>query len=650
MKTRFVLITFFCLVLFSAIPATARDTWVNVRSKNFFLVGNASEKEIRAVATKLEQFRETFRQVFPRAKFNNSVQTNVVVFKSASSYKPFKPKRADGKADEWVAGYFQAGEDVNYITLSTEGEKEDTYGTIFHEYVHFLLRNNLGDSNIPPWFNEGLAEYYQTFQIKDDIKATLGNVQSEHLSILQRTQLIPLKTLFAVDYYQLYQNGSHSRTIFYAQSWALMHYLIQGNKGANLGSLDKFLTLLRNKVAPKTAFQQAFGYDYATMEAALKKYVAQRTFMATLVTFPQKLVFDTEMTAAPVSEGEANAYLGDLLYHTGEYTDAETYLKNALAQDANSAMANTSLGLVKMKQRKFDEAKKYLETAVAAGQKNHLAHYNYAYVLSRESMDEFNYVTSFPADKVKKMRESLIKAIELNPSFGGSYSLLAFIGMVNNENLDEAVAYLKKGIAAEPGKQEYVLQTAEIYLRQQKFKEAREIAENLARTASEPEIHSRAESILRSIEQYEDAMAQNEAMRKQYESGANRPGRPAQRKTLSDEEIKKLQEDSVIDGLNRLLQKPKEGEKQAVGYVQKITCAGGMVTYSVKTESEALTLTSKDFASLDLLAMTPEAEALALGCAAKIQNILTVVVYRPGKDAKAKSTLLSVAFVPKTLS
>jgi tetratricopeptide (TPR) repeat protein len=302
-----------------------------------------------------------------------------------------------------------------------------------------------------------------------------------------------------------------------------------------------------------------------------------------------------------------------------------------------------------MRQRKFDEAKKYLETAIAGGQKNHIAHYNYAYVLSRESMDEFGYVTSFPADKAKKMRDSLFRAIELNPNFSESYSLLAFIGMVNNENLDEAVAYLKKGLAVEPGNQEYVLQMAEIYLRQQKFREAKEIAENLVRTAAEPEIHTRAEGVLRSLSQYEEAMAHNEALRKQYESGAGRPGRPAlkERKTLSDAEIKKLQEDSVIDSLNRLLQKPKEGEKQAVGYVQKITCAGGAVTYSVKTESESLTLTSKDFASLDLLAVTPEAETLALGCSAKIQDILTVIVYRPGKDAKAKNTLLALAFVPK---
>jgi hypothetical protein len=156
---------FFVALLFAAffaclLPADtfAKDQWLEVRSKNFFLVGNASEKDIRKVATKLEQFRETFRQIFKTMNLTSAVPTNVVVFKSDSSYRPFKPKRDDGKIDNNVAGYFQPGDVVNYITISTEGTEADTYGTIFHEYVHFILNTNFG-RDIPSWFNEGLAEY-----------------------------------------------------------------------------------------------------------------------------------------------------------------------------------------------------------------------------------------------------------------------------------------------------------------------------------------------------------------------------------------------------------------------------------------------------------------------------------------------------------
>src|SRR6185295_5243573 len=102
----------FCLltVLPANNPVSAKDNWLSVRSKNFFLLGNASEKEIRQVAVQLEQFREVFSRLFSRANFNSPVPTTVIVFKSDSSYRPFKPGPN-------TPGYFQAGQDVNYITL-----------------------------------------------------------------------------------------------------------------------------------------------------------------------------------------------------------------------------------------------------------------------------------------------------------------------------------------------------------------------------------------------------------------------------------------------------------------------------------------------------------------------------------------------------
>src|SRR3712207_7967057 len=103
------LVALLCLLL-SAHAASAKNTWTSVRSQNFFLVGNASEKEIRGVAARLEEFREVFAQLFPGARHKSPVPTTVVVFKNDSSYKPFKPV-VGGKVSE-VAGYFQAGEDV----------------------------------------------------------------------------------------------------------------------------------------------------------------------------------------------------------------------------------------------------------------------------------------------------------------------------------------------------------------------------------------------------------------------------------------------------------------------------------------------------------------------------------------------------------
>src|SRR6267143_1550962 len=129
---------------------SAKDTWTSVRSKNFLLVGNASEKEIRQVGVRLEQFREVFSRLFTKTNFSSPVPTTVIVFKSDNSYRPFK-------LNENTAGYFQSGPDVNYITLTTELRGEQSpFTVIFHEYTHLLVDNNV--RNPPTWFNEGLAE------------------------------------------------------------------------------------------------------------------------------------------------------------------------------------------------------------------------------------------------------------------------------------------------------------------------------------------------------------------------------------------------------------------------------------------------------------------------------------------------------------
>ena len=56
MKSRVVLLTLVCVSLLFTIPASAKDTWISVRSKNFHLVGNANEKEIRLVILQFPTF------------------------------------------------------------------------------------------------------------------------------------------------------------------------------------------------------------------------------------------------------------------------------------------------------------------------------------------------------------------------------------------------------------------------------------------------------------------------------------------------------------------------------------------------------------------------------------------------------------------
>ena len=640
------------VIALSAVPGSAKDTWLQVRSKNFYLVGNASEKDIRKVGARLEEFRETLRLLFKRASFTSAMPTNVIVFKSDAAFKPFKPRRANGKADNFVAGYFQPGEDVNYIAVSAEGDDAQMYQTIFHEYTHFVVNTNFGKSEVPPWFNEGLAEYYSTFKVVDDQKVNIGLFIDNHIYELQNSKFIPLEQLFRIDNRQLTVQGDHGRGIFYAESWALIHYLIQGGKSDGLG---KFLSDVLRGTPQDKAFQDAFQMSYDQMEDELRKYVGKNSYHYMVVTFDKPLNVEAEMQTSQYSEAEADATLGDLLFHTQRVDDAEPWLTAALKLDPTMSMANTTLGMVKLEQRKYDEAKQYLEKATAGDQTNPVAFYRYAYLLSREGQDEFGYVRQFSKDTADKMRQALKQAIALAPGFTESYELLAFVDVVNDEQLDEAVTMMQRALKLQPGNERYAMRLAELYMHQDKFDEAAAIARKFAQSDND-EVRQRAEHLTSEIAQRQK-YAQQIADFKKRTSAANETGigtstpmlrRREMQPEVDEAALAKLNEQATLRFINENLREPGDGEERVLGNIEKIECKGSAVSYTIKTETGPLLLGSRDFQSLMVNAFVPAAENLTIGCGADLADLYTVLTFKDKPTGASKGILVSLEFVPKT--
>ena len=643
-RTALILAIAFCLlaVLPAQQPVFAKDTWLSVRSNNFFLVGNASEKEIRQVATRLEQFRDVFSRLFQGMSFTSPVPTTVIVFKSDSSYKPFKPL-ADGKVVS-VSGYFQPGHEVNYITLTAEKREENPYRVIFHEYVHLLVNNSLGKTSVPPWFNEGLAEYYSTFDIEDDQNVYLGNLIGPHLLLLRSSQLFPLDKLFAVDYYSLDRNKHETRGLFYAQSWALVHYLIQGSEGKRRRQFGQFLDLLRANTPLEKAFRQAFQTDYAGMLRELKDYLQRSSYRREVAKFEKKIEFDNQMKIAPISEAEALAYLGDLLYHIRRPEDATAILKQALSLDESLPMANSSLGMVLMEQKKFSEAKAHLRRAVAESSSNYLAHYYHAYALSRESMTEGQPVYGFPHEAVRTMRTELQKAIELKPDFPESYHLLAFVNLVTNEQIDESIAMIKKAVALSPGSEEFLFVLAQLYMRKENFDEALKVVRPLAATGADPNIRSGAQAFLKGISSMQEQMARLRSAREQQQPesldqpviNANASGQPP---------TEKIDPSSY---LRDALRKPDAGETQSEGSLVRIDCAANVIVFVVRVGDRQLKLKTDSFENVDITTFSSDV-AGEISCRARKQQNAVVVCYVPSSDTRTKTdgVIRSIEFVPQ---
>ncbi len=627
-----------CLLFIAPLaPVSAKDKWISVRSKNFMLVGNASEKEIRQVATRLEQFRDVFTRLLKKTNFTSSTPTTVVVFKSYDMYKKFAPPNS--------AGYFQPGEDANYIALSAVmDEANNPFSIIFHEFVHLLVKDNV--QNMPLWFNEGLAEYYSTFEIKEgDKKVMLGKVISNHVFELRERKFIPLQTLFAVDHSSPLYNEANKQSLFYAESWALVHYLLLNPQ--RQPQLGRFLNLILTGASPDKAFPTAFGTDYATLEKELKEYIRRDYYPSQVATFEQKLEFDTQMQSTPLSEAESEFYLGDLLNHIGRLEEAEKHLQKAIALDANLAIANASLGMLEMRRQHFAEAKRYLERAVAANTGNYLVHYYYAYVLGQEVFGAGGFVSSVDPELARKMRAELKKVIEQAPNLANAYRLLAFVNLVEGVQLDESIVLLKRAIELVPGEQEFGYILAQIYMRKGDFKAAREVIEPIAlSSATSTELRARSQSLLDSIKSAEESMARYNSGKSSGDGNASPPQIIVDE---SDEEVKtRTPEEAMAAALQEVLPKPGDGELRVRGQLLRIDCSSKEAAFTVLADGRTLKLSARNFQGVEFTSFVP-GMANEIKCGQRKPVDEVVVVYRPTKDAKTKidGEVISVGFVPK---
>lgn len=633
----------FVIGIFLPGAAFAQEKWVGVESKNFQLIGNADETEIRRVAAELEKFREVFRQLFDRLSLTAPIPTRVIVFRDDESFRPFQPLTAAGTPRDFVRGYFQSGVDVNYIALSLGQGKTDVYGTIFHEYVHFLMNNNFGQSKIPPWLNEGLAEYYESFAFEKDGKIRLGGLSKNDLALLKQQPLVPLDQFFATDYYTLNRMEKQSAGLFYAQAGALLNHLLERGGARSDQKINELFEALRRGQKPADAVLEIFQTDVPALERDLEKYIEQKKFAVTVTALDRALDLATGARTFPVTTIEARAVLGDLLAHTDRLPAAAALLEEVLRTDPASSPANASLGLVKMRQENFPAAKNHLEKAVRGGGQNYLPHFLLAYVLSREEMSGFGFVGGYSREAADLIRHHLLEAISLNPAFAESYNLFAYVAVVRNEQIDQALKFIATALELAPGNQTYQLRRAELLMRRQDFSLARHLARQVFDAAATDDMRVYAQNVVNLINTFE---AQLEAIKDQKRlDETDVPDVP-----LTEAELERLKERKSLEALNEALRRPLDGEKRTLGRLTDIECRSDGVFYLFDTGNESLRLRSKNLNAVILINYDPLMKDAIFGCAAAAGENRAVIVYRPAGAGNTAGELKSIEFVPQNFS
>ena len=209
---------FLLLTIFVPVLASARDkpeNWLEVRSPHFIVLSDSSEKEARHVADQFERMRLVFHAEIPKAHLDPATPIIVLAVRDKKDFQALEPEAYLAKGQIDLAGLFLRAPDKNYILLRMDAQGEHPYATVYHEYTHLI--SSRAEEWLPLWLNEGVAEFYQNTEIRDK-EVLLGEPSSENILLLRQQRLLPLQTLFTVDYSSPYYHEENKGSIFYAEA------------------------------------------------------------------------------------------------------------------------------------------------------------------------------------------------------------------------------------------------------------------------------------------------------------------------------------------------------------------------------------------------------------------------------------------------
>ncbi len=397
----------------SSLPARD-DAWVRVDTEHFTLFSDASASRTSEIGLEMEKLRAVLELLQRSSSAGSPVPTSVFVFKSNSALTPYKPLY-QGKPSG-ATGFFQGTDEGNFIAL-TASWNHDPRPVVYHEYLHDFLRRHFPQQ--PTWYDEGLADFYSTFQASSK-GARVGLPVDAHLWRLRTEAMLPLARLLAVRNDSPEYNEQSRQGIFYAESWALVHYLMRGNP-RRTPQLGRFLVLLQEGKPQDEAFRAAFQADYATLQGELSRYVRQTSFSYRQVRF-EELKLPTRTQTTPLTYEQTLCRLGDLLAHGSpdRLGDAQAYFEAVLAANPSDPDALAGMGLVRLRQERVDEAEDLLRRAVAAGSRDFRVPFHLGEMLMRSVADRPFVPGHLDADRRRRLdeaRAALARAVEEEPDF-----------------------------------------------------------------------------------------------------------------------------------------------------------------------------------------------------------------------------------------
>ena len=410
------------LLALSAPCLSAAQSWTAVTSPRFTVLTPEGAETGRAVAGDLERIHAFFAQALPDGVNDPLRPVTVFVVEDAEALAELVPRYEDGPRP---GGIFRAGPFENQIVLRLDAGRQ----TVYHEYFHLLTRVTLA-AGLPLWLREGMAEFYSNAEIDAD-RARYGRPDPDAVRYL-RQRRVPLPELLAV------RTNPHDGTgdvgAFYAQAWALTHFLMLGNEElVARRALESYVALVQQGADQVEAFAQAVG-DPGEIDTQLSEYVRRFVFGQLERPFDDP-VDETGFTVRALDTAETLARRAQIRHWGGDPGGALALIDEAVARDDTLALPYDIKGRLHLDNDRDDLALEAFDAAARLGSRDFATHYLLATLAPEPASD---------AARTARLT-ALRTAMDLNPRFPLTHRALAR-SHVETLDFPQAVAFARSAL------------------------------------------------------------------------------------------------------------------------------------------------------------------------------------------------------------
>jgi hypothetical protein len=343
--------------------AAASRGWFAAERGNVRVITNDSAATADAVLADAERFAAAM-QLAAGARADRPLRIFALDGADAlSEVAPWSLRRSDLH----TFGFSQSGPHTGFVALRADRPRAAMIATLHHELVHALMASHAAE--IPAWLDEGVADFWGALAIDGD-RIIVGRPVDAHVRQLQRGKWLPLDKMTALPRGSLPSRGDVAQ--FYAQSWAMVHFLLLGQTNGNL-----------------TGWLPASNTTSPQFGANVRRYIAEAKWPTASLASPPAA--DHSALAEPLSESRALAERAAFLVFGQRPQAALTMARRALVI-ANDPLALETIGTYYFLNNEPERAREWLTRSLAAGPPSYTAAI-YLSVLSASAADRARYLT-----------------------------------------------------------------------------------------------------------------------------------------------------------------------------------------------------------------------------------------------------------------